>query len=134
MLELRYYGIGNDFTCLHCKDPARLEIVELHRSAYKLRCARCRASVWGGTRGTILWNVKGFSGRNEIYNEDIELGLDAIRSRLQSLVRQHVMGADSNRPELWEVRRNPDAPRLSFVCGVDPYYVAIAILRGPVSG
>ena len=56
-----------------------------------------------------------------------EFGLDTIQSHLQDLARQHLIGGDKNRPELWQVRRNCGARRLSFMCGVDPHHVAIRI-------
>ena len=82
----------------------------------------------GEVRGfSLWWNVTGFEGADEIYHEDIELDPDTFKSYLQDLAKQHLVRGDRNKPALWEVSLNRGAPRLSYVCGVDPHYVAIAI-------
>ena len=127
LFELEYNGVTADFICTSCQGATQLKIVELHPLSYKIRCARCGGSTWGGRRYNLRWNVRGFDGAEEIYNRDIELDLDAIRSHLQDLARQGLVQRDRIRPELLEVRTNHETGRLSFVCGVDPHYVAITI-------
>ena len=127
LLELDDSSVTTDFWCAHCHDEPQLEIEELHALAYKLRCGRCGGSVWGGARASLWWNVTGFEGVDEIYHEDIELDPDTLKSHLQDLAKQHLVRGDRNKPALWEVSLNRGAPRLSYVCGVDPHYVAIAI-------
>ena len=127
LLELDESGISTDFRCSHCRAEAQLDIEELHPLKYKLRCALCRSSTWGGKRASLWWNVTGFDGAHEIYSRDIELGPDTLKSHLQDLAKQHLVREDRNKPALWEVRLNSGAPRLSYMCGVDPHYVAITI-------
>ena len=127
LLELDDSGVTTDFWCAHCHAQAQLEIEELHALAYKLRCGRCGGSVWGGARASLWWNVTGFEGADEIYHEDIELDPDTLKSHLQDLAKQHLVRGDRNTPALWKVSLNRVAPRLSYVCGVDPHYVAVTI-------
>ena len=114
----------------HCHAESQLEIEELHALAYKLRCERCGGSVWRGARASLWWNVTGFEGAHEIYRENIELDPDTLKSHLQDLAKQHLVRGDRNKPALWDVSLNRGAPRLSYVCGVDPHYVAITIKPG----
>ena len=75
----------------------------------------------------MRWDIKGFDGQNEIYTEKGEFDLHTIQRHLQDLARQQLIGGDKNRPQLWQVRRDHGARRLSFTCGVDPHYIAITI-------
>lgn len=127
LFELEYNGVQADFICTYCQGATQLKILELHPLRYKIRCAGCGGSTWGGRRYNLRWNVRGFDGAEEIYNRDIELDLESIRSHLQDLARRGLMRGDRIRPELLAVRRNREAGRLSFVCGVDLHYVAITI-------
>ena len=127
LFELRYHGVEADFNCGFCKDVTPLEILEFHPLGYKIRCGCCRGTTWGGKRYDLLWKVTGFDGSVEIYNEHVEMAIDAIHTHLQQLARQHSIRGDTNRPDLLDVRRNHDDQRLSFICGVDPYYVAVTI-------
>ena len=126
-LELGELGVSTDFRCTHCHADAQLQIEELGPLVYKLRCGRCRSSAWGGARSSLWWKVEGFDGSNEIYSAETELGTDTLKSHLQDLAKQHLKGADRNRPSLWEVTLNRGAPRLSYMCGVNPHYAAIVI-------
>ena len=127
LFELEYHEIGTNFICHFCEAATQLEIAELHPLAYKIRCARCAGTVWGGKRYNMRWDIKGFDGQNEIYTEKGEFDLHTIQRHLQDLARQQLIGGDKNRPELWQVRRDHGARRLSFMCGVDPHYIAITI-------
>lgn len=127
LFELRCHGIRDDFACHFCQGATQLEIVELGLTRYRIRCARCTGTTWGGKRYSMLWNVKGFHSEEEIHSEEVELKLDTIPSHLQDLARQHLVRRDLTRPLLCEVRRNHDAGRLCFECGVDPHYVAISV-------
>ena len=127
LFELEYNGVTADFTCLYCQDATQLNIMELHPLRYKIQCARCGGSTWGGRRYTLRWKVRGFDGAEEIYNRDIELDLDTIRSHLKELARQGLVQRDRTRPDSLEVQTHHEPGRLGFVCGVDPQYVAITI-------
>ena len=83
--------------------------------------------MWGGARASLWWNVTGFEGADVIYSKNIELDPDTLKSHLQDLAKQHLVRGDRNKPALWEVSLNRGAPRLGYVCGVDPHYVAITI-------
>ena len=129
LFELQYNGAEAEFICANCRDSTRLKIVQLHPLSYKIRCARCDGSTWGGRRYRLRWNVRGFDGEAEIYNRDIELDLDAIQSHIRNLARRGLVRGDRIRPELLQVRRNHEIGRLCFVCGVDPHYAAITIVQ-----
>ena len=127
LLELEELGVSTDFRCTHCHADAQLQIEKLDPLLYKLRCGRYRSSAWGGARSSLWWKVEGFDGSDEIYSAETELGTDTLKSHLQDLTKQHLVRGDRNRPRLWEVKLNHGAPRLSYVCGVDPHYAATVI-------
>lgn len=117
LIELDESGVSTDLRCTHCHAGAQLPIEKLDPLAYKLRCGRCRRSVWGVARSSLWWKVEGFEGSDEIYSVDIELDTDTLKSRLQDLARQHFLGRDRRRPRLWEIALNRGTRRLSYMCG-----------------
>ena len=127
LLELDETGVATDFRCAICCTAPQLEIMDLHPLGYKLQCARCQEMMWSGERETLNWNVKGFDGVEEIYDAEEIMDPDTMQGHLQDLVQQHLAPAERRRPELFEVKWNRGAPRLSYICGTNPHYVAITI-------
>ncbi len=125
LLELEYAGVGTDYWCAVCSATPALEIAKLDVLAYELRCGQC-GSIWRGERNwDLVWQIDGFDGLEEIYSQEETMVVDTLQSHLQDLVRQHLSGADRRNPALFAVRWNRGAPRLSYMCGENPHYVAI---------
>ena len=78
--------------------------------------------------------MQGYDSTTVIYEGHLTSCPDTIKSHLQDLAKQHLRGEERRTPHLFEVTLNRGAPRLSYMCGGNPHYVAMAVDRETTNG